>query len=134
MQKNLIILFLIILLFSCAKDKSSVGITYTEEDYQQFIDLAWSDLSEQELSTVVIQMEEAIVKHAVISRENNIWYYSTKKHTKFAMSIPNPNVDFFNHQDFIAVIINTKDTDLLGPIVIIIEPYYKLVFSRGLRS
>ena len=98
-MKRLIILILAIIPFisSCKKDNATDSNTKIRE-------IAWSSLSEQDKSTVIIDWKKAPVTETTY--QEKITY---------------------------AVSFNTSDDALLGPIIVYIDKTSLIVLGRGLR-
>ena len=134
MYKHVIILFLAILFSSCSRTNDPLYPSYSDEELMEFRDIAWNDLSNNEIETVIILKEESKIQYATISIKDRIWYYKIDDKNEYSFVLTNPNIDFRNDQRFVIVTINTSDDALLGPIIVIIEPNLKQVFGRGTRG
>ena len=133
MYKHIIILLIIILFSSCSSINDPLYPFYSDEELMEFREIAWNDLSMNEIETVIILKEESKIQYATITRKDGIWYYRINDKNKYSFVLTNPNIDFRNDQWFVIVTINTSDDDLRRPIVVIIEPNVKQVFGRGIR-
>ncbi len=98
-MKRLIILILAIIPFisSCKKDNDTDSNTQIRE-------IAWSSLSEQDKSTVIIDWKKAPVTETTYQEKSSY-----------------------------AVSFNTSDDALLGPIIVYIDKTSLIVLGRGLR-
>jgi len=98
-MKRLIILILAITTFisGCKKDNNTDSNTQIRE-------IAWSSLSEQDKSTVIIDWQKASVTETTYQEKSTY-----------------------------AVIFNTSDDALLGPIIVYIDKTSLIVLGRGLR-
>lgn len=99
MKKRLIILILALIPFisSCKKDNDT-------DSYAQIREIAWSSLSEQEKSTVIVDWENAPVVE-----------------------------ETYQEKTTYAVRFNTSDDALLGPIIVYVEKTSLVVIGQGLR-
>jgi hypothetical protein len=98
-MKRLIILILALIPFisSCKKDKDTDSNTQIRE-------IAWSSLSEQDKSTVIIDWKKAPVTETTYQEKSTY-----------------------------AVSFNTSDDALLGPIIVYIDKSSLIILGRGLR-
>lgn len=138
MKKHLFIFSILFLCLNCSKDKSSMVLSYTEDELMEFRNIAWNDLSTQEQETVLNSWEESVIHSCKVVREDQTWYYIFKddkgNNHKSTMVITNPSLNFQNDQSFISVFFITSDNALLCPIVVIIEPNKNKVFGRDTRT
>lgn len=134
MQKYLIILFFVALISSCARNSDPISSSYSNKELMEFREIAWNDLSDDEIETVIISKEELKIQNATVSREDGNWYYKISNTEQSTFVLTNPSIDFRNDQKFVIVTVNTSDDALMAPIIVIIEPNTKLVFGRGTRG
>ncbi len=130
MFKYLSFIFLFFI-FYCSENNNPLN--YSDKEIMEFKEIAWNDLSQEELSTIIISKEKSNIYYSKISRDNGIYYY-TIDDSEYTFIITHPEIDYRTKQTFVIILINTLDDALLGPIIVVVEPSTKKAFGRGTRG
>lgn len=96
-------------------------------------DAAYASLSDTEKESLTISLEDAQVVRGYYSNKNcTNGFVSMKGETK-CFVLNDSNLKFRDSQTLGAVVFNTTDDALLGPLIVIVEPENNLVIGRVMR-
>ena len=121
MQKTTFVL----LFFSICLGCSSKSGTLSPTEKLSYRTIAYDRLSEQEKESIISDWQDAEVRQGIYQYNNSHIIFFVDSKTKLHFLLDDSDFILYPAQPLIAVIFNTVDDALLGPIVIIIEPKSK---------
>ena len=128
MKKNLFPFLISILLISC----SDIDIT-TPFEGVKMRDAAYASLSDIEKESITIDLEDAPVLRGYYSNKSCTNGFVSNKGDLKCFSLNDANMKLRDSQILGAVVFNTSNDALLGPLIIIVEPENNLVIGRVFR-
>ena len=93
MYKILFIFFIIVSILYCSRNNDPL-LSYSNEELMEFRKIAWNDLSDDEIETVIISKEEFRIQYATVSKENGNWYYMLDDNKKSTFALTNSSIDY----------------------------------------
>lgn len=110
---KLIYTILIFAMVSCNEDNFN-NLKYKE--------IAYNSLSEREKSTLTVDWQDAKIENGIYKKgqcENEL---IINDENRLCFFVNNENISLVEFQKLVAVIFNTTNDALLGPIIVIIDP------------
>lgn len=126
------VLFCLGFILSCTVNTDPVTARYTKAELTECKGNAWSALSMREQSHISHNFNDAKIKYCTITHETDGWHFKdVDDKTNKGIFIPSdPIPDYRTNAIFVMVIFEADYDSVPGQIIILVEPYQKLVFGK----
>ncbi|MCB0732259.1 MAG: hypothetical protein KDC88_14640 [Ignavibacteriae bacterium] len=113
MIKKSLTILTFLLIVGC-DDDSLNNIIYKE--------IAYNSLSEREKSSLTVDWQDAKIENGIYKKGQCENEFISGNENRLCFFVKDENISLLEYQKLIAVIFNTNDDALLGPIIVIVDP------------
>lgn len=126
LKRIITLIIALLLIVSCSDD---IGIL-SPENQVEYRELAYKILSDREKESLTINWQKGRVEEGKYKKKNDHDTFETSSGSNLFFISKIGNEYLYDGYKLIAISFNTKDDALLGPIIVIIDPYLRMVIGR----
>jgi len=122
------VLVISLILQSCSDDENNI-----ENEYNKFRTIAYNSISDEEKATIVGNWQDAEVINGVFKSDVCAYEFIRENQGRICFFLKDENIMLDKNQQLVAVIFNTVNDSLLGPILVIVDPNSEIAVGFAAR-